>query len=1012
LTAEETRLYLKALELQGFKSFAEKTVLTFGKNITGVVGPNGAGKSNLSDAILWVMGEQRTRTLRGTKMEDVIFGGTEKRNPLGYAQVTLVLDNTDGSLPIEAPEVQLSRRYYRSGESEYFINRRQVRLRDVDDLLMDTGLGRDGYSVIGQGKIAEIISDRPMERRGVFEEAAGISRYRYRKEDAERKLGKTEENLLRINDKIEELEMQVGPLREQAEVARKYLALRAELKEQEVSVWMASLDHLHENAEKLRLAYEQAVENRNRAQQEVKTLYAASDNLLERMHQKDLDAEQARKRYEDLQQEISRAEAAEAVTRNQQKNCDESIARLQEEDRNSQQRLDGLRAQIQEQEKQAREHGRAAEEFAEKLQSAANVIAGQKMKRDRCEETLQGLRQKKSAAAMDQRSAEDRIHLLEDMEKEYQGYSNAVRAVMLASNGQRLRGICGPVADLIRADDRYATAIETALGAALQNIVVETQRDAQSAIEMLKRKKTGRCTFLPVDVMDGRVLRDEDFTDPGCLGIAFNLAQFEPRYRGVFANLLGRTLVAESLSDAIRISNAEHHAVRIVTLDGQMIHAGGSMTGGSSIKGTGFLTRANELKRLREELARLNEEAEALEEKVSVARTEFVNAENALNNAQADRQGLEKEQTVLKAQQQSDERTAGQLKALLEAMSADASEKSRSIAAQRAQKEALGETLRTQQEQTQKLRQKLEKIAGEIKAITDSRMELEGKRSRSDKQAQQANADLMDLERTVSRCEQKKEQADLEEKQILDKLWDTYELSHSAAEEIRRPVSSLAKANREIAGIRREIAALGTPNLGAIDEFKRVNERYTFLTDQRDDITKSRRELQGIIGDITREMEKIFAEEFEKVRAAFQRIFVELFGGGRADLSLEDPEHVLDCGIDIRVQPPGKSLKNLSLLSGGEMAYVAIALYFAILCVRPTPFCVMDEIEAALDEANVIRFAKYLQKMSSSTQFIVITHRRGTMEAANHLYGVTMQEKGVSKVLSLDLEEAENEIKK
>ncbi len=1012
MTAEEARLYLKALELYGFKSFADKTVLTFGKNITAVVGPNGAGKSNLSDAILWVMGEQRTRTLRGSKMEDVIFGGTETRNPLGYAQVTLILDNEDGSLPLEAPEVQLSRRYYRSGESEYYINRRQVRLRDVEDLLMDTGLGRDGYSVIGQGKIAEIISDRPLERRGVFEEAAGISRYRYRKEDAERKLGKTEENLLRINDKIEELELQIGPLREQAATARSYLDLRAQLKEQEVSLWMATLDHLHENAESLRQAYAQAVAERDQAQQEVKSLYATSENLLERMHQKDRDAEQARSRYDDLQQEISRAEAAEAVTRSQQDSCDESIARLQEEDCSSQQRLEGLRQQIEEKEASAKELGRQAETLAEKIRSAGNVIAGRRMKRDRCEETLQDLRRKSSAAAMDQRSAEDRIRLLEDMEREYRGYSNAVRSVMQASRGQRLRGICGPVADLVRADDRYAAAIETALGAALQNIVVETQGDAKAAIEMLKRNKTGRCTFLPVDVMDGRILRDEDFSDPGCVGVAFDLAQFDLRYRGIFANLLGRTLVAETLSDAIRISNAEHHAVRIVTLDGQMIHAGGSMTGGSSVKNAGFLTRANELERLHGECDRLREEAEALEEKAAAARTEFVNAENALKNAQEDRQELEKERALAEAQQQSEETAAGQFRALLESLSADATEKSRTIEAHRAQKQALEETLRAQKEQTQKLRRRLEKLDSEIKSLTASRMELEGRRSRSDRKAQKANEDLIELERTVSRCEQKKEQADLEEKQILDKLWDTYELSHSAAEEIRRPVSSLTKANREIAALRRRISALGTPNLGAIDEFKRVNERYTFLAGQRDDVTKSRRELQSIIGDITREMEKIFAAEFEKIRAEFQRIFVELFGGGRADLRLEDPEHVLDCGIEIRVQPPGKSLKNLSLLSGGETAYVAIALYFAILCVRPTPFCVMDEIEAALDEANVSRFAKYLQKMSAGTQFIVITHRRGTMEAANHLYGVTMQEKGVSRVLSLDLEEAESQLTK
>lgn len=1004
-------LYLKALEIQGFKSFPEKTTLTFENNITGIVGPNGSGKSNISDAILWVMGEQRTKTLRGSKMEDVIFGGTEKRTPLSYAQVTLLLDNSDHLFDLDTSEVSISRRYYRSGDSEYYINKEQVRLKDVNSLLMDTGLGRDGYSVIGQGRISEIISNKSADRREVMEEAAGISRFRYRKEDAERKLQKTEENLVRVNDKIEELELQVEPLRRQSEVAKKYLQIHDVLRVKEISAWMASLDKLRDNSDAVNSSYEEAKEKLTQAHAELDALYASSDSLLERMHQKDIEADDAREKLSQVQNDISANDAERAVIDTNIRNAFASIERMKGDISNSEQRATEICEQIDNNEKLIRDLEAENIENQEKLDSANNIIRGCDMKIQSRQATVDSLQKKQTSLQVESRSMDSRIQLLSAMEKEFQGYSNAVRTVMKEASHKVLKGIHGPVASLIKAEDQYALAIETAMGGAMQNIVVSTQNDGRSAIELLKREDAGRATFLPIDVIRGNVQTDLPTQEKGFVGLAYDLVSYDRQYDGIIANLLGRTIVAQTLADAIRMSKNNSNRLRIVTLDGQLINAGGSMTGGSYVRNAGMLSRANELERLKQDKV-------VIENNIIKNTKELDEATNDLQSVQYQRSMAVEDQISIQnmitsnvSKSSATSSAISQLKALLQAITGDSESRRNAIENEELRVAGMKQQLDALEKKNSTLQQRLDHWKDEIKKIVDTKMDLEGKRNQTDRSVQDSNKELLNLERSVAKLEQKKIAADMEEKQLLDKLWDNYELSYTSAQEIRQPLDSLQKTNKEIAELRRQLGALGTPNLGAIEEYERVSERYNFLTSQRDDIDKSKKELLVIINDITSEMVTVFIDKFNQINKAFQETFLELFGGGKAALVLEDEDNVLDCGIEIQVQPPGKALSSLSLLSGGEMAFVAIALYFAIIKVRPTPFCVMDEIEAALDESNVLRYADYMRKYSQHTQFIVITHRRGTMENTDFLYGVTMQEKGVSKVLALSMEETEKTIK-
>ena len=1003
-------IYLKALEIQGFKSFADKTRLTFEKDITAIVGPNGSGKSNISDAILWVMGEQRTKALRGNKMEDVIFGGTEVRSPMGFAQVSLILDNSNHVFEAEGSELMLTRRYYRSGESEYYINKEPVRLKDINGLLMDTGLGRDGYSIIGQGKIADIISTKSTDRREVFEEAAGISRFRYRKEEAERKLEKTEENLLRINDKIEELEMQVGPLKEQSEKAKKYLVLRDDLRIKEISVWLTTLDKLRTQAESIHQEYEQLAGELAQKKAELDSVYVSGDSLTDRMHRKDIESEEARERLSAEEARLSTCEAEAAVLNANIESSIANVRRIEEDLEQQRSRVEEIRAEIQkgkdrligiEQEKQA---------LAGRMQEAENVLRGCQMKLDSRESMLNQQTEAFNAVTVELNSAEARIRILSDMQRDYEGYSKAVRTVMREANRGTIRSIHGPVSGLIRADGEVALAIETALGSAGQNIVVGTQNDARLAIEMLQRQDAGRATFLPLDTIRGSRLQEVPERDPGFVGLASELVDYDEKYEQIILNLLGRTVVAERLSDAIRMSKNSGNRLRIVTLDGQMIHTGGSMTGGSSIRSSGILSRASELEQLKQEQQRLVGKQKNAQELLDNTRRAAEKLQYERSMAQEDQGTLRQEEAALDAERRSVEASTQQFTILLTAIDGDSDARRSTIEAAERQTESFRERLHEKLEQKKHILEDVNREKETIRRISDEKLELEGKRTKTDKLAQQLNADINDLERRVSRAEQKKVTADLEEKQIIDKLWDSYELSHTAAQTLRQPVENLQKANREITDLRRQMNALGTPNLGAIEEYERVNTRYVFLTEQRDDVEKAKGELTGVIRDITQSMESIFREQFTQIDQRFRETFQDLFGGGKAALVLEDENDVLNCGIDIRVQPPGKAVSTISLLSGGEKAFVAIALYFAILKVRPTPFCVMDEIEAALDEENVSRYAQYMRQFAKKTQFLIITHRRGTMEEADMLYGVTMQEKGVSVVLSLDLEAARKTI--
>ena len=1187
-------MYLKALEIQGFKSFPDKTVLNFGEDITAIVGPNGSGKSNVSDAIRWVMGEQSSKSLRGAKMEDVIFGGTEKRSQMGFAQVTLVLDNTEHIFPrMEESEVAVTRRYYRSGESEYYINKQSVRLRDVNELFMDTGMGREGYSIVGQGKIDEILSVKSADRREIFEEAAGISKFRHRKEETERKLERTEENLVRINDKIAELELQVGPLRSQAEKAKKYLILRDELRTLEISVWLENLDKIKTDSIKLNTDYALAQQELERANAALDELYAASEQFAEKAHANDMEQERLRTECAELDAKRSEEDAAVAVLRTGIEHNRASIERVENDLRDQSGRAESLTAQIaakharieelaaqaaeleeelraflaqaEELARTAGEAGsevealrakealaasdaadcradvsamnaglaelterraaleaesesvdgqlaekrraasasrRALEEAQEEADAVRNIISGHTLKMEGRVKREETARQKSIDLTMEKNNLDSRIHLLSEMEKEYEGFNKAVRLIMQAAEKNALRGVHGPVANLMTTDKRYAVAIEIALGAGMQNVVVDREEDAKSAINFLKQRDGGRATFLPLTAIRGDVLREAGVErEYGYVGVASQLVQFDKRYAEIFNNLLGRTVVVEDMDCGIAIARKYSNRFRIVTLDGQVLNRGGSMTGGSVSRSAGILSRANELKELtarREALtekldAALREADEAKRDlnaaqyELDVAREQQRGAEDAVlrltgekkqydmlleslrtresdiaaelesitarteelkkaaaareeeikkHEAEAARCRAESEEKLagqnelqrdsahlgdeiaarkstlagFTAERETTERALGDLETLAQQMRGDEDGRRALIEDYRAKIKAAEEEIAQHDAVTASLRADAEKRRAELTELAEAKLTLEGERSANDRRYRECNELLSQTQAAAGRLEQKRVTAAMEEKQILDKLWESYELSHSAAQEQRIELESVPKASRRINELKREINGLGNVNVGAIEEFDRVNTRYTYLTGQRDDVEKAKEELLGVIENITSEMTVIFKEQFALIRESFQETFLELFGGGKATLELEDENAVLDCGIEIKVQPPGKALKTLSLLSGGEKAFVAIALYFAILKVHPTPFCVMDEIEAALDEPNVIRVAHYMRRICDKTQFIVITHRRGTMEAADVLYGVTMQERGVSKVLTINMNDMAKEL--
>ena len=1181
-------MYLKSLEVQGFKSFPDKTVIRFGDDITAIVGPNGSGKSNISDAIVWVMGEQSTRTLRGAKMEDVIFGGTQKRGAVGFAEATLTLDNSDRALLYDADEVMVTRRYYRSGDSEYYINRQSARLKDIHELFMDTGLGREGYSNIGQGRIDEILSLKSGDRREIFEEAAGISKYRHRKEETERKLATTEDNLMRIGDKVSELEIQLDPLKNQSEKAKKYLAMKDELQGVEVAVWLQTLDKLSESARKAQEDFTSADFVLKQAHEDLDKHYARAEELGNVLREKDAQVENIRVKVSMQEAAGQQLSGQLAVLQGNVANNQDNLKRLEAECKAEDDRSGGLTAQMEQARRRLEEidaslaakrkgigeyqqtlsamtanaqglqkrylelRGKETEltsqiaageaecrsveasiqdndqrlqQLNSDLTAAADREKGARGDLDRVRRELKnaqdavtvnqnqisgyGLRLQNRTKRRDELTKEQRdvtaqldgirakVQVFQAMERDFESYQKSVRLVM--QQGNRLSGIHGPVSRLIRTEDEYTSAIEIALGGAMQQIVVDTEQDGKAAISFLKRTGGGRATFLPLSVIRGKSLTEKGLEQCwGFVGIASKLVSCQDQYRGIVENLLGRIVIVEDMDAAIAMARTYQNRFKIVTLDGQVVNPGGSMTGGSMNKDAGILSRANELEKLTARQKTLQDKLAALEkdlqeaqrgvDEVEYQRSTAAEQLRAAQDSVLTLQGQEKQYAILlqaildarenagaerasleKRRSADRERLAAQKAKLqlytldlsqtrselfkLEGSQSDTAEKSAHITegltdlkTQEAALIAEAETARNHMEDLKALRASMEgdrdrkiqlskDIQEEIRGLEAQILDLKARieqndrevrrdkqdledqlRKRADteaektlceRQTQEKNKDILNMERACALLEQKKQAAQMEEKQIIDKLWDNYGLTPGTAVEKKGEIESVAAGNRRIGELKRSIAALGTPNLGAIEEYARVNERYTYLASQRDDVLTAKRELESVIRNITQEMTGIFVTEFGKINEYFGKTFEEMFGGGKGELLLEDPAEPLTCGIEIRVQPPGKQVKTITLLSGGEKAFVAIALYFAILKVRPTPFCMLDEIDAALDDRNVERFASYLHNLSQKTQFIVITHRRGTMEAADVLYGVTMQEQGVSKLLRLDLNQME-----
>ncbi len=1185
-------MVLRCLDIQGFKSFPDRTHIEFNRGITAVVGPNGSGKSNISDAIRWVLGEQSSKTLRGSKMEDVVFAGAGNRRAVGSAEVSLTIDNADGGLRTEYSEVTVTRRYYRSGESEFYINRKLVRLRDIHELFMDTGLGRDGYSIIGQGKIDEILSVRSEERREVFDEAAGISKYRYRREEAQRRLDDAQENLTRIGDMIAELESRLGPLEKEAEKERRYHALRGELRGLEVSMIMLTLDgmaerfsaarqtaealasdvescHIHADElsaradellretaalqhemEELRAASRQSELEASRAESDIALLSAelehnARDRERIGREREDYEGRQreteekiaaAENQYETLlaSEEEERRFAAEIeASRGTLRGESETLAakRLELERRDNvlrtrageamqavsaaQASADELRRQLEvlsgdEPERvsalqRARAELEAGEarlaEKAERIPALENIVGGFRLKKDARERRVAQLSARIQSATIELADVRNRVKMLRELEREYEGFNKAVRLVMRESASGGLRGIHGPVSTLMRVDDRYVAATETALGAAMQNIVTDSEETARRAIGLLKSRDAGRATFLPLTAVRGGRLSERGLeTQQGFIGILSDIIVYEERYRAIFQNLLGRTVLVETIDDAIAVARVYSHRFRIVTLDGQVMNAGGSMTGGSLNRSAGILSRANELAKLAGSLSgmeqKLADEQKAYEEagressalvyQLELAETELRTAQNdharlsaelehmrticanlsadlderearradmtsraELSEAQraaAQREcdGVTQESAALAeeiarlndAQQallariaEADERMAqcrermtriaaegrasrdqaAGLRAALASAAGDSGRRTAELAALdtrdaecRARIEALRRELEVQKKQNAEQ-------AAALEGRTVRRAELERLRTENDRAIRDENNRMISLEREKLRAESNVQAIENEQQTLVARLWDNYELTRTTAREFCIEIGNKTEASARIDTLKRQIRAIGNVYPGAEAEFAAVSERHAFLTSQRDDAELSKREIEEIISDIGGRMTELFRERFAIIAAEFTRTFTEIFGGGSARVELSDPKDILGSGIEILVQPPGKTLKVLSLLSGGERALAAISLYFAILKVRPAPFCVLDEIESALDEVNVRRFAKYLRKLTDETQFIVISHRRGTMEEADMLYGVTMPQQGVSRLLALNISEAERD---
>ncbi|BBU39849.1 chromosome segregation protein SMC [Aeribacillus sp. FSL K6-2848] len=1186
-------MFLKRLDIVGFKSFADRISVDFAGGVTAVVGPNGSGKSNITEAIRWVLGEQSAKSLRGSKMEDIIFAGSDTRKRLNMAEVTLTLDNGDQFLPIDYHEVSVTRRVYRSGESEFFINKQSCRLKDIIDLFMDSGLGKEAFSIISQGKVEEILSAKPEDRRTIFEEAAGVLKYKTRKKKAEIKLAETEENLNRVQDILYELNAQIEPLKMQASIAKDYLDKKEELKQHEVALLAHEIEELHDRWEALKRSVE---ENRDReleltsqiqkkeanleemrdqisaldesindlqqvlllASEELEKLEGKKEVLKERKKHAAQNEQQLKEQIAELTEQINQLLKEKEEQKSVYETCEKEVKELKSFLQKKENELLSLDGNIEEKLEQLKS------DYFEKLNELASArneinyieeqLSLRKVKADRLDEanekyiserkelkkekgkieaqlskigktlqnqlssyhtglkTLESLKQQyeKKESLLYQayqylQKAKSKKEMLEAMQEDYTGFFQGVREVLKAKH--KLKGIHGAAIELLTTKHEYETAIEIALGAASQHIVVDDEESARQAIAFLKKNAFGRATFLPLSVIKGRSIPKYQLSiaesHPDFIGIASQLVEYESAYKPIIENLLGNVIIAKTLEGANAIAKQIQYSHRIVTLEGDVVNPGGSMTGGAvKQKSPSFLTKNRELESIRDKIAEMEEKTALLEKEVKNLKQSIAKKEKELDDLREEGSSLRMEEQALKGslreielkernindhlklydaekiayveeQEKLDERktkllsSIEQMEGQIQQLDSEIRQLAEKKEKQQKSKEewmqeitelkiilaGKEESFKNSKEQLARLEKeyhlanqkkkeaekdlqllldeidrdhsgeiqleeiKKEKLEDKNKTIEliasrrRQRMSMQEELEREEKEWKELKRAHKQLTDVLKDEEVKLNRLDVELDQLLNYLQNEYKLTFEAAK-ARFPLQmEKEEAKKKVKLIKLALEELGTVNLGAIDEYERVRERHEFLTEQRDDLLNAKETLFKVIAEMDEEMKKQFSQMFAKIRSQFDIVFKELFGGGKADLILTNPDDLLNTGVDIIAQPPGKKLQYLSLLSGGERALTAIALLFSILKVRPVPFCVLDEVEAALDEANVQRFSKFLKRFSENTQFIVITHRKGTMEEADALYGVTMQESGVSKVVSVRLEDTVRYVK-
>ncbi len=1182
-------MYLKSLDIQGFKSFPDKIELEFGHGITSIVGPNGSGKSNISDAVRWVLGEQSVKVLRGSKMEDVIFAGTETRKHLGFAEVSLVIDNYGNILPVDFSEVTITRRVYRSGESEYYINKSSCRLKDIHQLFMDTGMGKDGYSIIGQGRIDEILSTKSEDRRQVFEEAAGITKYKYRRHESEKKLELTRQNLLRVNDIINELQLQIEPLKEQSDKAKTFLNLREELKSIEINLSLHNIEKLRNNLSEIQGDFKDLSEQQIDEQKNLDIMEGDTESLQNSIRTRDDSLEKVRddlrkteslchdfKResellkndiknnevqiekitveIKELEEKIliydenlkDKAEQIEASTIEKSK-ANEDVLKLEEKNEelnvlidtvndsiealkgdaiekmnqtteikgkiNSYQIMEGnfktRKGNIDKELEQIDEGIKLIEELLEKLQKdyldGKKEISEIQSRINKVQNeyeiekgSLTQLKEKHNEIVRNIDRDESKLRMLSEMEKDFEGYYKSVKNILIESQNGVLKhlAIHGALSQLISVPDKYVSAVETALGSAMQNIVVDCEQDAKHAIKYLKERNLGRATFLPISSVVGKLIKSNDGIEKcqGYLGVASDIIEYNKKYEGIVNSLLGRTIVVENIDNGIMMAKKYNYSFRIVTLDGELLNPGGSIAGGSINKSSGFLSRANQIKTLTDEIKVLERKASNIEDTIDdkhmeinkitlkikqeedlqkevekncvKMEAEIMHSKSSIISTSTKKKELMNEREQIDEQLKNTDIEVENLSLVLEELGKSVLDieqlvKTRQEAYEneKSQKETIGKELFERKMHFKSLEKDIEVLNDALRSINHEKnslrdninrksservkllnindetlaniqeksniikkyeYEIENVNSRisqdlkmkSDAQntIDKLQKDIKQKRETISvlkeqlyKIENKKTKMETELESIINRLWDDYEVSYTIALEYKQDIVSFSATNKRILELKEQIKSLGTVNINAIEEYKMIKERYEFLTNQKNDMEDAEKSLVKIIQDIVKLMNIQFMTQFKIINENFNIVFSELFGGGRAEIKLTDPENILESGIDIEVQPPGKKLQNLMLLSGGEKAFTAIALLFAILRVRPTPFCILDEIDAALDDSNVYRFAQYLREFSENTQFILVTHRRGTMELSDILYGVTMQENGVSKLLPLNI---------